>query len=497
MSDLPTVTLDTTLAELYKLAGPRFGDKNIGQVLCGTNSSMKLSDDFPRNVKFLYQDSPFNTLPKHKLTEENKELQRSLAMKYLSLVPQREAFIAGDTTVFLFNVDQSADQIEHDRQEIERTTSVLRKDQQPRIVFCPGPEDIQLKEHGLDLLACKLVLDGLSDYPMTYDLEKHWYLNSKEALARSGLPTPACQIIELDGHGENAQLCCVVCKGGETLFIPEDCTGERGKWLEVATQKIIEAVRKRQLTFVVKNQQTFGGAGTWIINTENERDELLEQFSERLLRKLFSQVTNQNYHLKPGTVLLSDMVADPISNSGLTFFVREDGSPIFLGISEQMIDSNSAWIGSKITYSRQKQLEDKFQPILKQISNWLHEHGYCGPCGADIMETQSVDGTSNFQIIDLNVRTSGSMCLPLMRSHFSGRGYDCASSFSITVKSSRGDFIEQWSKEFKSGQMCILSWYEDKSSGVSIADVTVGGEDEDRLQKLMKKVQDMTDEVTF
>lgn len=497
MPDLPTVTLDVTLAELYKSAGPKFRDKAIGQVLCGTNSSIKLSDDFPRNVKFLYQDTPFNTLPKDKLTEENTELQRSLAMKYLSLVPQREAFIAGDATVFLFNVDLSADQMNHDRQEVEKTTGILESSQRPRIVFCPSPDEIDLEKYKLDLLACKLVLDGLTKFPMTYDLERHWFLNSKEALARSGLPTPDCEIIELEGYSKDSQSCCIICKSGEALFISPDCVDERGQWLNKATDLITVAIEKRPLPFVVKNQQTFGGAGTWVVSEETERKKLLSQFSENVLRKLFSQVTKDNYHLKPGTILLSDMVSDPVGNSGLTFFVREDGSAMYLGVSEQMIDSNSAWIGSTITYSKQQQLEEKFGPIMAQISTWLHEYEYIGPCGADIMETHSADGSSNFNIIDLNVRTSGSMCLPMMRHHFSSRGFDCASSFSITVKSDRDNFIDKWSHEFESGQMCILSWYEDKRSGTSIADVAVGGEDETSLQGVMKKVQDMTDEVTF
>ena len=81
MVTLPTITLDTTFAELYRKASPRNAHKKIGQVLCGTNSGMSLSDDFPRNVKYLYQDTPFNSLSKKELTDQNRELQRSLAME--------------------------------------------------------------------------------------------------------------------------------------------------------------------------------------------------------------------------------------------------------------------------------------------------------------------------------------------------------------------------------------------------------------------------------
>lgn len=139
---------------------------------------------------------------------------------------------------------------------------------------------------------------------------------------------------------------------------------------------------------------------------------------------------------------------------------------------------------------------------MHEIAAWLHKYGYFGPIGADILETapvdtESTDSTANFYIVDLNVRMSGSICLPLLRSHFRKRGFSCGSSFGITVKATRDEFIKQWQKEFESGRMCILSWYEDKSAGSSIADVDVGGEDEGQLQEEMKRIRDTTDGVMF
>jgi hypothetical protein len=503
MPELPTIALDTTVAELYRRASPKHAGKRIGQVLCGVNSGMWLSPQFPRNIKFLYQDSSFNTLPHHQLTEDNHELQSSLAMKYLSLIPQRDAFISGDTAVVLFNIGQSPEQIEHDKREAEKTIGVLEASQRPELLFCPGPGHIPLRENNIDMVACKVVLDALNDYPMTCDLETHWFLNSKEGLACSGLPTPRCDIIQLDGYCPEARTCCHDCKSGDPLFVPPQCSGSRGEWLNKSTDHVISALKSRKLPFVLKNQQTFGGAGTYFVSGERERDRLVEDLSGGLLRKLFSQVTADNHHLKPGTVLLSDMVADPIGDYGLTFFVTEDGDAIFLAVSEQMIDSNRAWVGSTINYTHQESLQERFSPIMLEIAAWLHKYGYFGPTGADILETapvdsESTDSTASFHIVDLNVRTSGSICLPLLRGHFLKRGFSCGSSFTITVKATRDEFVKQWRAEFESGRMCILSWYEDWSAGTSsIADVAVGGEDESRLHEEMKKVRDTTDEVTF
>ena len=196
------------------------------------------------------------------------------------------------------------------------------------------------------------------------------------------------------------------------------------------------------------------------------------------------------------------MVRNPIGDYGLTFFVTEGGGAIFLAVSEQMIDATKAWIGSTINYPHQPQLEEKFGPIMCEIAAWLGRYGYIGPAGADILETERKPQNgeprqTEFHIVDLNVRISGSICLPLLRGHFTRRGLQFGSSFSITVKETRDDFIQQWAKEFEEGRMCILSWYEDKANGASIADVAVGAEDEERLQEEMKRVREGTDEVTF
>ncbi|KAL8377157.1 hypothetical protein RB595_008029 [Gaeumannomyces hyphopodioides] len=532
---LPTVRLDTTLAELYARASPRLAGKRVGQVLSGTNSGIGLSNNFPRNSKYLYQDSPFNSADADR--DESEAARRELAVKYLSLIPQRDAFITGAAPAVLFNLGTDPDQRAQDRREAERTIAALEADQRPELVFCPGPAEIPVEEAGIDLLACKLMIDGLERYDLVVPAETHWFLNSKAALAQSGLPTPVCDAIELSGHGAEAGLCCKACQQSTDEFVvPELCTGERGRWVDQESAKIYDAVRARALPFVLKNQQTFGGAGTYIVNTEEDRARLLEELRDGVLRRLLSSVTASNSHLKPGTILLSQMVAEPIGDYGVTFFVTDregDDDPIFLATSEQMTDG-PAWIGSTINYARQDELRAKFEPLVRLVGRWLKSHGYVGPAGADVLETaphahknggcsghaaagaatngapRDKDGLASefphFHIVDLNVRTSGSLCLPLLRGHFTSRGLSCASSFSVSVAKTREQFMRKFQAEFESGAMCIISWYEDRRmpadgrgepSVLSLADIALGAEDMEALGKAIDRVRNATDEVTF
>ncbi|KAK3331282.1 hypothetical protein B0H66DRAFT_546203 [Apodospora peruviana] len=508
--NLPTIKLDMTLAELYKQASS--SPEKLGFVFCGVNSGLDLNPDFPRNTKFLYQDSPFNTVPRHDLSKDNAGLQRSLAIKYLSLIPQRDAFISGaGCPVILFNLGQSPEQVEHDRHEAEATISVLDPSQRPELVFCAGPSNIPVEEKGIDKLAYKVVLDGLEKYKLTHDLETHWFLNSKAGLALSGLPTPRVQIVEVEGFSGPAEECCDVCRTvnaeQDIDFIPaRKCSGPRGQWLDAQANRVIDAIADRKVSFVLKNQQTFGGAGTWVITTEEQKEALLDDMKREdgPLRKLLAQITVENHHLSPGSLVISDIVKDPIGDYGLTFLVKESGEAEFLAASEQMIDGNNAWLGSTINYDNQERLHDKFKDVIERTAKWVASHGYFGPVGVDVLETATPGETAThsgevtaFHIVDLNVRTSGSLSLPLLRGHFVGRGLNCASSFSITVKATRREFMEKWKQDFEAGRMFIVSWYEDESVEESVADVVIGAEGEAELEELMGRVRESSEEVTF
>ena len=210
---------------------------------------------------------------------------------------------------------------------------------------------------------------------------------------------------------------------------------------------------------------------------------------------MLSHITSENEHLRPGTVLLMQMIEDPVADYGITFFVGErEGSATFLAASEQMIDrENASWIGSTISYDHQATLQQKFSPLVGKIAHWLHKQGYLGPAGIDILESKDGD----LQIVDLNVRTSGSLRLPLMRTHFTSRGFWSACSMCITAGESREQFCQQWRTETEAGQLCILAWYEDENVSKSFGDVVVGAEDRERLGGILEEVREATEQVTF
>ncbi|ENH72405.1 hypothetical protein FOC1_g10013061 [Fusarium oxysporum f. sp. cubense race 1] len=170
-------------------------------------------------------------------------------------------------------MDRDSKKRDHDRKQVTKTSATIPDYQRPQPVFCEGPDSIPINETGIDLLACKVVHDSLERHINVVPLETHWFLNSKRALADSGLPTPKCVIITVKGIPKDAQSCCAPCTGSglDSFVIPGDCTGNRGTWLKEQSQRIYDALKSHPLPFVLKSQETFGGAGTFIAKTEEER----------------------------------------------------------------------------------------------------------------------------------------------------------------------------------------------------------------------------------
>ncbi|RBR23588.1 uncharacterized protein FIESC28_03601 [Fusarium coffeatum] len=438
----PTVVLDTTIADLYRQGGAAYKDKRIGQVLSGFSALVPLSDKISCNRKYIYQDSPFTS---NSCEPRTKSEDTTTAIKYLSLINQRDEFICGNAPVVFFHMDTSSRKRDHDRKQVMKTLATLVNHQRPQPIFCEGPDSIPTKESQIDLLAVKVIGDDLEN-----------------------------------GLGD--------------FVIPDECAGARGTWLKEQSLRLYEALKSQLLPFVLKNQATFGGAGTFIVKTEQERQNIIDDdMRNGFLNRLLSAVNARNSHLEPATMLLSDLVQDPIGDYGVTFFVNEKGSkPTFLGVSKQMIEGGTAWVGSIIDYQQQTKLHHKFEALMDRISDWLQSYGYIGPAGADILED-----AKGFHVVDLNVRTTGSCCLPLLQTHFTSRGLHLASAFSINVQQGRNEFLDMFRTEIYEGRMCIMSWYEDPETRSSLAEFVIGGENDKSLKELMGRVSENSKSVTF
>lgn len=185
---VPEITLDTTLEQLYAQDGSTEPTAQIAMLFAFAGSEMPRGHKVAPNTKFLYQDRTFITAPICTSSQQHRGIQLDSAIKYLSLIPQRDSFVAGNMPVILFNVDASDGLVAHSKDEAEKTMISLQVEQRPRLLFFDGPEQMSLRENGIDQLVSKVNLDQLEGLPMAVNPDTSYFLNTKAALCDSGLP---------------------------------------------------------------------------------------------------------------------------------------------------------------------------------------------------------------------------------------------------------------------------------------------------------------------
>lgn len=185
---MPQIKLDTTLKEFYDRDSSYGPPGQIAMVLCVTTSEIGLTSKLVRNSKYLYQDSIFSSTSMHVSSEEQERLRHAAAIKYLSLIPQRDAFAAGNMSVILFDPYGSDEPTARGKEEAEKTMSIIVEEQRPNMLFFAGPGEISMEANGIDLLVPKVILDQIEGFPLAIDLDTHYHINTKPAICTSGLP---------------------------------------------------------------------------------------------------------------------------------------------------------------------------------------------------------------------------------------------------------------------------------------------------------------------
>ena len=103
------------------------------------------------------------------------------------------------------------------------------------------------------------------------------------------LSSPESVLLELDDLSVDPGSCCAVCRSdSNSLSISSECTGLRAKWLQSHIGRLLSQISEQQLPFVLKNQQTFGGGGTFVVSSLEDLSELKHTLATQTLPKLLS-----------------------------------------------------------------------------------------------------------------------------------------------------------------------------------------------------------------
>lgn len=247
-------------------------------------------------------------------------------------------------------------------------------------------------------------------------------------------------------------------------------------------ERVVKILQDRPAPWVLKLTQSLSSVGTLIARDEESKEKQIKKISQYLTDYL-PRVTKYNAHLYTTSLILSDFI--PGGTAALNFFIRKDGSAIFLGACTQLSTGETGRQATAIFYDQQEKLEKKYLPTLNEIGASLRDHNYYGPVGADIME----DEEGKLYTIDLNVRTPLSLVLYNLKSHFTSRGLNAAIVFEcIQLKLPREKAEEKFAKEFREARIIITGSTQFGHKNQWAYGMIVAGEDKESFDALVDRI---------
>jgi hypothetical protein len=464
--NLPQITLDTTLTNLYTLDGGNPQDLSIVTVI---PPPTQVSSSLPSNTKFVYQH------PNHEKFDDD-----IYARILLGAVAQHLSFVAGSIPVNLFDIDKTYIQswlsliwtsTPGHRVDAQRVYDALVPAQRPRLDFITNPDDfLPIAPSGkLATVVASNPLDCLSKLPGIITPEVHYKLLSKHDLVHSGLPMPPSDVLT-------------------TSLAPAEV--EDDSLVRRESSRFINAVKSRALPFVLKFPQSLAGYGVFVVRTESDRDACIAILQTEIALMIRSLNTS-NAHLNPVSLIFQDML--PGGAVAHNIFVTKTGRPVFIGTCEQVIDKQGNWSGAMADYKRQEELGRLYAPTTAKMAEYVFSKGYYGPMGADIMISEDQQ-----YVIDLNVRLTGSYSLSLLKGHFSERrGLHFATLMSpVPMMGDRNTFEKKFTSQLENGRLVIVGWCEGRFGPgrlikYSMGCIVVGGEDKAAMMDLVDRVNEV------
>lgn len=233
-----SIVLDATLRDLYTCEG---GGEDITLAFVVPTADVQTAAGLSLSKKFTYQSPAYPI--------NNDDL---LARRFMQLIPQVLAFMAGKMPIVMFDLNQNAEEFRVLNPESRRVHQAdvyhvfdqLTPLQRPELTFVEKPSDIRFGQESR--VAVFSPIDCLLQFPHVVDPEAHYEVLSKRGLALSGLPTPASEIVD-------------TILGPAQISDPELVDSE--------AQRMISRIRARQPPFVIKMPQSFSGQGTFVIRT--------------------------------------------------------------------------------------------------------------------------------------------------------------------------------------------------------------------------------------
>jgi hypothetical protein len=148
---------------------------------------------------------------------------------------------------------------------------------------------------------------------------------------------------------------------------------------------VLDSVR---IPCVVKLTHGYAGLGNFMIRSDADESAMREQLEQ---------------HWPDADVVVNSIVENVVDDYGVQFYLRPDGSTVWLGLTEQNFNAQQRWCGGVFRSELQESQFEALVPFVQATAKHLCVKGYHGVVGIDVLRNE--DGKQF--LVDVNPRLTG------------------------------------------------------------------------------------------
>ncbi len=230
-----------------------------------------------------------------------------------------------------------------------------------------------------------------------------------------------------------------------------------------------EVYKDVQFPCLIKLSHGYAGLGNFFVR--NEAD----------LKKAQSQI-NEQWPDAPRVInqLLSDIVGD----YGVQFYLNKQGELTWLGFTEQVFSAAGKWSGGVFNADIQDEFYDEFLRVAQPVAKYLHQRGYFGVVGIDILQNKK----NEFFLVDLNPRLTGITPFLVASRLFIDEGYSHGIyAASVELSGTLSDILRRV-EAVADTRILILGAYQAPESHITKCHISISGKS---LRDCEKQLSDL------
>ena len=224
---------------------------------------------------------------------------------------------------------------------------------------------------------------------------------------------------------------------------------------------------------IVKLSHGYAGLGNFLIHNSSDVTDMRRQLSE---------------HWPHATLVTNSIIEHIKDDIGVQFYLCRNGKMIWIGLTQQHFDTKKRWCGGVFSADQQVDWFDDLCGMIAPVGTHLHERGYFGLVGIDILK----DTSGRMFLVDVNPRLTGiSPFLMASRIFLRNEGLtEGIYQASLRINASFEQLIET-AERIKDARVIVLSAVEEvtvSGKAATICHLSVSSESQNCNQDVLQQI---------